>query len=500
MYDLKNHAESVLQVYTICNSMKHAPSRTHSGTKTATRTSARVHTHVAAWVSVTAGTIGLTSSAFAIGFIQSPVLNNQLALFQQKSYAPNQAPAPIPAPQPNCKILVQHVQPTQDTYRDGALLEAGTSRTYTLDTYHIKVLGGDVRLETVGVGTRFDSASFDQVSIGINGVNHGFGTLPSGVGQNTTISLMDTVVPQNTTVDLTLNATLAPIASSAAAGGAAMGIPRTGAGIQLGLLDGVTTGAWSPAYAGKYNLQATCLPKMIPVYAQGPSTAQSGALFWARRAVISAEALLTGSTTLMPSAQQDLIRLRVSPRSTGAALKKLSFQLSRVASASSTWSPSHFVLRRGSSVMPTSDYRLLDEYGNDLRATSSTPNYVVVVFANEEAITGTGNVYALAADIAGTMAPGDSLTTRLIYHGGHVNATGYLTTEAARSTDVPLFPGPHLDETAVADDAAESPGFFLWSDQSEVPHSAQPGTRGGSRDWIVGDGIAVYRDSQTLTR
>ena len=475
-----------------------ARSVSQTSTRTTTQTSTRVYTHVAAWVSATAGTIGLTSSAFALGFIKVPAMNDELLFLKED--VPVAASAKESAPQPNCKIFVEHVAPTQEAYRDGVFLEAGTSRSYALDTYRVKVLGGDARLEAVGVGTRFDSASFDQVAVGVDGIMRGTSILPSGVGQNTTVALTGAVIPQDTAVDLTLHASLAPIVSSAAVGGATVGVARTGAGVQLGLLDGFTSGSWDAAYAGRFNIQATCLPNNIPVYAEGPSMPQSGPLFFARRATISAEALMTGSTALATGIQKDLIRVRVAPRTTSASLKKLSFHLSRVASARSTWSLSNFTLRRGSVPLPVGDYRLLDEYGRDLRATSSTPNFVAVVFTNEEAIAGGGSTYALAADISGRLTSGDSLTTRLVYDGGHVNATGYLTTEAARSADIPTFPGPHLDESVTADDTAESYAFLLWSDQSEAPHVAQPGTEGGSRDWILGGGIAVYRDSQTLTR
>jgi hypothetical protein len=195
----------------------------------------------------------------------------------------------------------------------------------------------------------------------------------------------------------------------------------------------------------------------------------------------------------------DLYKFQVSADSAGSiSLKKFVFNFSKSTSTGSTLAVSNFRIRRGSSDMALADIRIVDQNGADLEAGSwangSSTGQVVISFTNEETISGSGNVYTVHATIGGSVVSGDSVSLSFNRTGGTTPITGYLTTDNVTSTGG--LPGPSIDTTANGDtNVASNAGTFVWSDQSENPHTSIAGNAGGSRDWTDD----VYVDDLTQT-
>jgi hypothetical protein len=80
--------------------------------------------------------------------------------------------------------------------------------------------------------------------------------------------------------------------------------------------------------------------------------------------------------------------------------------------------------------------------------------------------------------VNGTVDSGDSFSLNF-YRDSSVTApvTGYL------DNNFSTIRGPNIDTAVAPDGSPNAIGTFVWSDNSEIPHSYASGTAGGSRDW-----------------
>jgi hypothetical protein len=182
------------------------------------------------------------------------------------------------------------------------------------------------------------------------------------------------------------------------------------------------------------------------------------------------------SSTLTTGIEQDLYRMQVST-DTSAPLALHQVQYTLVAPAGSAFTLQYFGFRRGS--LEYLSITIVDEHGNDLRSGSLTftggdSHRVTVIFATEETVLGSGNVYTLHASPSGVDA-GDTLSITL--HRTEDGSTGYLTDSFDTIDTSPWGSPGTLPQTAAG---------FIWSDVSEIPHSDASGLGGGSRDWTDG--------------
>jgi hypothetical protein len=77
--------------------------------------------------------------------------------------------------------------------------------------------------------------------------------------------------------------------------------------------------------------------------------------------------------------------------------------------------------------------------------------------------------------------------------------TGYLVDSSAIGA-MPISADVFNIDTSVAPSgAATNEGSFLWSDESDSPHSNAVGTSGGSRDWTNDVYVEDVSQTQTLS-
>ncbi|MFA6429331.1 MAG: hypothetical protein WCV84_02420 [Patescibacteria group bacterium] len=367
-------------------------------------------------------------------------------------------------------------------------------------------------IDKVAVTSTGDAANFTQVGIMQNNTLLGWNVLPSGNGTTADIDLTGNVitVPKDGSVTYDLVARLATITASSSVSGATTGVARSGASIALGLAAGLQTGAWNANYASSFNIHALGAASSDLVYASGSNT--SGNTFVTRKAkpVITRQALT--STTLASGTDMDLIKFQLSSSDqvNSLAVKKMTFTYSKAATTTATQSGftlSTFRLRRGSTELTpgASTYNIYgsanangEGAANDTLSGSatilaaSTTGYIVVEFVNEEVISGSGNVYTIHATIGGSPVSGDNFNTAFTADATTV-VTGYL--DEKNNSDVVK----NLDIATTPDGTGETAAYFLWSDQSEVPHAYATGTS-SSFDWTRGTYVEDLSFQSTLSR
>jgi hypothetical protein len=353
----------------------------------------------------------------------------------------------------------------------------------------------DVTIDKMTATSTGDAANFTMISVAKDGSVLGFDILPSGNAKSKDLTLTTPItVPKDGSATFQLWGKLANVVASSSVNGATAGAARSGNLMSLGLAAGITTGDWDATYAGQLNLRANGAASGDRLYAATTTAANMGNSFVLRKTkpVVTRQALST--TTLTSGLDMDLYKFQVSADSAGSvALKKIVFNVAE----SGAFTMSNFRLRKGSTDIALADAAITDGTGADLKAgTLSASGQVVVIFTNEETISGSGNVYTLHASIGGTVNSGDSVSINFATDNTvAAPVTGYLTND----TTVGLV-GANLDTAIAPSGIASASGTFVWSDNSEVPHSYALGTAGGSRDWTQDLYVEDLTQQTTLSR
>ncbi|MCR4256373.1 MAG: hypothetical protein NUW08_01565, partial [Candidatus Uhrbacteria bacterium] len=157
-------------------------------------------------------------------------------------------------------------------------------------------------------------------------------------------------------------------------------------------------------------------------------------------------------------------------------------------------------LRKGTTDIADGDIAITSatsvDYYTGGPALGETSGTVVIAFTNEETISGSGNIYTMHGTINGTVDSGDSLSFNFRRNGLATPVTGYLSNYRLAGVD-----GPNLDVgTTPLAGAPTVVGTFVWSDNSEVPHSYASGTNSGSRDWTEDLYVEDLTQQSTLSR
>jgi hypothetical protein len=319
--------------------------------------------------------------------------------------------------------------------------------------------------DVVRVTSGGDAASFTMIAVAAEGAVLGTCILPAGANRSCDVHLSSPFhVERDASRIFQLWGKLANVVSSASVGGATTGVARSGTRVRLGLEAGVTTGDWDVNYAGSINVRTTGVVSGDRLYVAGTSIL--GNEFVVRRSKPTVTRQTLSTTNIANGTDQDLYRFQASADSAGSVgIAGFRFRMS-IAGSGTVSAPR---IRRGSSDV------------TDAVVTFDGP-YVIVTFATEQFITGSGSVYTLHALVDG-FSIGDTISTSFHRDLAGTIATGY------------VGPGLTLDT-----DTASLLTGFLWSDLSEVPHSSAFRSAGGSMDWTNDVYVEDLTQTQTLTR
>ncbi len=352
-----------------------------------------------------------------------------------------------------------------------------------------------IELEAVRIASQGDAASFTRVAIAADGAPYGTDFLPAGADSERDVTLTSPLrVERDSSRTFQVWAQIASVVSSASVGGATSGVPLSGNRIRLGLAANAVMGEWDVNYTGSYNVRMTGVVSGNRLYTAGVRTLGNEFIIRKSKPTVTRETLAT--TTLTNGLSQDLYRFQVSADTAGSvAIHSIAFNAVSGGDVTLTG----FGLRRGSLLMDTSEYDIVDEFGGNLEAgaisffTGGPEHRIIIVFRNDgETVSGSGNVYTLQATPSDVDAS-DSIS--LTFHRTSTGSTGYLA-------DDPVHSSLNVSPWCPASGCVVAAGF-IWSDLSEVPHSDLPydvSGGSGSRDWTDGYLVEDLTQTQTLTR
>ena len=354
-------------------------------------------------------------------------------------------------------------------------------------------------------GYQADCANFTEVAVAMNGAVHGATVLPAGTTcwQDVDLSSDPIVVPKDGSIDFQLWAKIAAVQSSSSVGGAFSGVTRSGHAPSMGLIGNIQVGEWDVNYTDKLNVRTTGAASGERIYTANTGTYGNPMTIRKSMPIVTKQSL---SSTTLTNVDQDLFKEQIAADSAGSiGFKQQIFAFSKTAGVELY----NFRMRRGATEMDTSTYAITNgATGADLQVGSISPgtNFGYIVFAmragQEESISGSGNVYTLHATVAGATS-GQNVTIALKRDSETpfpFIVTGWLTNAFAfdgYASSANIF---HLKQPSGAGDH-EYDGSFIWSDESEVPHS--PGVYTfpltGSADWTNDYLVQDLSQSQTLS-
>ena len=340
------------------------------------------------------------------------------------------------------------------------IIVGGTNEWSTVAQHCVIATGENVTINSLTIHGHGDAASNHRFAVSYDGAIVGQDIFPVGVNQSRRVELTTpfTALAGMQTCFRLLAMPEAVIPTAAIAGGRRDDVPLSGNEIALGV------GAIEGLGETSGQSISTSLPAPL-----------MGNIFVVRKTNIVVVQQPITSTTLTNGSQQELLKLQVSSSGTrAAALKKITFSIT--CNEGSSIQLSNFGLRRGSSEL-TTDVRIMTEAGLELRdATVACNTNVVVIFMDDQIITGSGQVFTLLATPSNVVA-GNTLETSLAHSHDLPTVTGHLSTDRL-----------HIETAASL--ASDS---FIWSDLSEVPHDNT------SNDWI-GESLINLTATQRLTR
>lgn len=400
------------------------------------------------------------------------------------------------------------------------ILVADGSTWQVMARYSANALYEDATIDFFGVTSTGPAASFAQDGVAVAQSTdplcrtysvRGTTSISSGVDQAAEIDLAAnpiTVAKGSTTYLCLLGKLAATVPSSTNADTTAA--PRSGNVVALGIPTGsfAVGGTDSTIFTSalfstnKLAVRTTGAASGERIY-QTSSSDIEGNSHVARRAKLVITNQNSGLSTTLASGQRSLYRAQIGTEGGQAALKQLAFKVS--VATTSNMTIGNFRLQKNGSDMNLSDLEIQTAYGVNLEtntldvyASTATATVMVLVrFANEETVSGTGNTYTLMATVSGlSSTTGDSINTTLAQRtfSGTVAAnaiTGWLATAASQVTieGASTEPSGLLSVATSTNPGAASSGDFgyaiLWSDMSEQPHYSNTftGSESVSRDW-----------------
>lgn len=358
-------------------------------------------------------------------------------------------------------------------------------------------------------GCDADNADFTEVAVASNGVVLGTVTPPANNNwwvQDLPMFSTPLITPKEGSVHFELWGKMAPITSTGI--GPASGVSRSGHAPALGLMSGYHSQEWDAAYIDKLNVRTTGVVSGERLYSEvdqnGSYTGNPMVIRKAKPVLVKQSLaniiLSSGLETVLIRHQIAVNGSNVPPNGSRFALKQMAYDV-RVDGC--TMDLSSFRLKYGPMYVSNDRYSVVKAVdGNDLESGVTTiqigeTQRVIVSFTDEEVFDGPGNFYALAStpDFSGH---GCALTIKLAQDASPSVATGHLL---ANDWYAPYPANPDLFNVgAPADQNGQGAwhvlGTFVWSDMSELLHSADPLT--GSADWTTDYLVEDLASSQTL--
>ncbi len=393
---------------------------------------------------------------------------------------------------------------TTDNLRQSTILVAGGDVWQNLAQFKATAQYEAMNLTRINVTSTGDAAAFTSVAIAQDGNVKGWDILPAGSYANKDVDLTASpvMVPKDGSATFQVWGKIGNIQASSSVSGRTSGVLRSGAQVKLGIGAGITTGNWDSNYSGNFNVRSIGQASGDLVYSSGSATVGNTFVIRKSKPTVTRQTLST--TTLANGTNQDLYRMQISADAAGSvAVKKITFDFSKDGSTTL----SNFRIRKGSTEVPLGSVVITNGTSTDLEAgtipAGITSGRVIVVFSDpstantEETVTGSGNVYTLSATVNGSAA-GNTVSFAPARNLAGSIVTGYLDDEAVALNGTNVD-GPNLDTASTPDGTADSPGTFVWSDLSEVPHSAA-GSGASSFDWTNDVYVEDLTQVQTLTR
>ncbi len=357
-------------------------------------------------------------------------------------------------------------------------------------------------------GYTSDNANIGSVAIAVAGAVKGWDTIPSGATGTKDIDLSTNklVVPKDGSIQFQLWAKLKSVTASSTVSGATTGVTRSGHAPALGLNNSIITGEWDSNYASKLNLRVTGDASGDRIYAATGAAHGNSMIVRKSQPIVTKQSL---SSTTLANSDWDLLKFQVAADSAGSiAWKQVTLNFSK----SSATALASFRLRRGSTDMDTGVYAITNATSAADLVTGSLPagvnsGSIIVAFkpGQEESISGSGNVYTIHASVSGAVA-GQSLSLSFNKETSTSVVTGYLanfglSTFATGTNNYVIDTSTSAIGAAAATSTAQFQGTFVWTDNSEVPHSSALGnaSSGGSRDWINDLYVQDLSQTQTLS-
>ena len=353
-------------------------------------------------------------------------------------------------------------------------------------------------------GVKADPADVTAIAVASGGFVRGLNAMSSLGLTDVDLSGSSISVPKDGDVLFQIWAKFAPVVASSTVGGSWTGVCRSGHAPAFMLNSDLATGEWDSVYKGRVNARSTGGTSGERVYVDGWVRHGNPMVIRKSKPIVTLQKL---STTTLADVDQDLIKFQVAADSEGSvAVKQVMLYM---VSKKSGLTLSNFRLRDGSADMDTAMYAITELWtGTDLTTSSVSPDGVTQFAVSfkpgyEEKISGSGHVYTIHATISGTTG-GQSLIVEFRTTGVPSLVTGTLTNgggfEGYKLSPLifnidrrdPPMPGSSLSDIFT--------GTFVWSDLSEVPHSAALGTTGGSHDWTNSYLVNDLTGSVTLTK
>ena len=366
-----------------------------------------------------------------------------------------------------------------------AIVVAGQDTWVPMAKYKATATDEQINLDRVRVVSAHDTANFSEVAIAKDGSVLGSATLPAGtsnVAVDVDLSAHQIEVPKDGSAEFEIWAKLSNIQSSSSVNGATSNVTRSGDDAQLGIAGHYNNDEWTDAdYATSLNVRATGAESGDRIYFTSAKIDGNTQYLRKSKPVVTAQDL---SSNTLANGTRDLYKVQIGADSAGSiAVKQITFNIT----PSAGLTVNNLKFYRGSTDI-TSDVDILNAAGADLTGSTAASGKVYVVFTNEDVISGSGNIYRLEGQVAGSTS-GESLTVSLVHSADHV--TGYLLKNASNYFDIDTG-----DAAGRPDATKDEDGDFVWSDMSEVPHSSADQT---SMDWTAGNLVEDMTHSVTLT-
>ena len=344
------------------------------------------------------------------------------------------------------------------------------------------------------LGLKTDAADYTSVAIATGGAVKGQASMTSDGIVDVDMSSNPVSVPKNGEVVFEIWAKFASVQAWSTTP-ATSGVARSGHAPALALNDSCSKGTcreWAE-YDRRLNVRSTGAVSGERVYISGGGVMHGYPMVIRKSApIITPQPLV--STTLA-NIDQDLIKFQFAADSAGSiGWKQVAFSISKTSEVTI----SNFRLRRNTMDIDPTTYAVteltkgVDMMTGSLPSDPSTRFVVAFKPGFEEVVSGSGGVYTLHATVSGAVSGSkviikmDTLSSPTFFYP----FTGYLEN---------AFVSPNI--FSLGDLAWSGGGMILWSDMSEVPHSAASRTTGGSRDWTDDQLVeGPFRGSITLSK